>query len=140
MTEYFGEIGNFYLSDTDFSAPKIKGNDIEIFFDKVDVYSEHPLAQKYGNGFRAAGIAKFINVISSVRDISEYKGDPKDADAGFKESYIVKDIDKMADNDNYNIYCFDGLLKEPLSFCVWDIVAESFEFEIDEETIKLYPE
>lgn len=83
-----------------------------------------------GGEIPLSGLFLFRGVMSSRRKMTEYIGDPKEPD-GFKDEYEIVDVELDEDfSKNYQIFSFEGLMKSPVAWVDWDIIAESFEFHI----------
>jgi hypothetical protein len=105
------------------------------------------------------GLLVFHDVFLSKRSLDEYiGGSPDDPHGikGFKDAYEIIDIDidiglkskKMGDypfdevfkiinveidgkSEKMNVYSFEGVLEQPYAWVTWDILARSFELQVD---------
>lgn len=73
-----------------------------------------------------SGKLVFKNAVRSVREVTEYIGDPREPD-GFKEPYI--EISQLAaEADGAREYGFEGVQRDPAAYIDWTVTAKGFEF------------
>jgi hypothetical protein len=129
------------LGEADFGVPKIVGHTIiiPVMHLPVHAYGRHPLVLTDDKAFWkhpalgevVDGLLVFRDVYLSRRKIIEYIGDPMHPD-GFREPYVVEDINVDVGDEILNTYDFEGSLEDPPAFVeTWDILARSFELQVD---------
>ncbi|GHU49683.1 hypothetical protein AGMMS50289_26640 [Betaproteobacteria bacterium] len=62
--------------------------------------------------------------------MTEYIGDPMRPD-GFKDMYVIEDVNLPLTGEVLKVYPFEGSLEEPNAFVSWDIIAHSFELQVE---------
>jgi hypothetical protein len=76
------------------------------------------------------GLLVFRGVYLSKREMTEYLGGPMNPD-GFKEPYIVEDINRSLRGEVLNVYPIEGRLDEPNALVYWEVIARSFELQVE---------
>jgi len=76
------------------------------------------------------GLLVFRGVFMSKREMDEYIGDPANPD-GFKDEYVIRDVDLPLGGEVLKVYPFEGIIEEPNAWVTWDIIARSFELQVE---------
>ncbi|MDR2260955.1 MAG: hypothetical protein LBE06_08550 [Azoarcus sp.] len=128
------------LWEAHFGAPKVMGQDMLIPVKNLPVQGDHPLRTTKDKVIRrhpalggvVDGLLVFREVSLSKRRVDEYIGvvtDPYGV-KGFRDPYELVDVD-VASSEKMNTYLFEGVLEEPYAWVTWDIIARSFELQVD---------
>lgn len=119
-----------HFTESNIGRVRVHNNDLIVAVENIFVLGSHPLCEQKAGPYKGKFI--FHNVHSSKKELTEYIGDPKKPD-GFKEPYIVEDIDERLDGlEGCKEYAFEGISDNPAAWVDWCIKAESFEFECDQ--------
>jgi hypothetical protein len=129
-----------HFTEAHFGAPQVMGQDIVLPVINLPVQGDHPLRiakdkiirQHPALGGVVNGLLVFRDVSLSKRRMSDYIGDPMSPECRFSEDYEVVDIDTNENDENLKLYSFEGRLDEPPAvIAYWDILARSFELQVD---------
>ncbi|MDR8386102.1 hypothetical protein FHJ31_14420 [Pseudomonas sp. Fig-3] len=119
-----------HFTESRLGNPVVEGRTLCIPVDGLLPMMGHPLMD--GGPRLLSGRLIFRGVVTSRRDLTEYIGDPKSPD-GFKDEYSVEDLPPQSNDSGVcRMYLFEGLFDEPVAWVDWDVLAESFEFVVDE--------
>lgn len=141
----------FHFTEASFGAPTVIGQPIATSSGQVmtipvrdlpikgSAQGVHPLIED-GNdkairqhsalGCVVDGLLVFKGVFLSRRKMTEYIGDPMRPD-GFKDMYVIEDVNLPLTGEVLKVYPFEGSLEEPNAFVSWDIIAHSFELQVE---------
>ncbi|WP_395373539.1 hypothetical protein [Marinicella sp. W31] len=121
------DFNDIFFTDGCFEPPTINSHWLCIKVKNIDVVVNLEPIINIKNG-----LLLFKNVISSVRHLYEYIGDPKKGD--FKEPYFVDDGQFDSDSHEINTFKLEGFLLEPPSWIDnWTIKCRNFElFDVED--------
>jgi hypothetical protein len=122
-------------------VPKVIGQMLIIPVKHLPLLGGHPLLASVEDkvfwkhpelGMVINGLLIFRGVSLSKRKLYEYVGDPRSSDVRFMEPYEIVDINVDMGGETLNAYEFEGGLEEPPSFVeCWNVIARSFEFQVE---------
>lgn len=121
----------------DFATPIVNEQTMVVAVRGLGICPSHPLALAKDKviihhpvlGRIVDGLLVFRGVYLSRRMVVEYIGDPMNLN-GFKDPYVIEDINIDVIDETLNIYDFEGSLDEPPAFVTWKILACSFELQV----------
>jgi hypothetical protein len=125
---YFEKI---FFPDCNVSGPKIIDKRLVVCVQGIGVIRSHPLYEPLGGrGVRyfRSGHLIFDDVQESLRELTEFIGDPKDRKFG--KPYLVKDGPFPKPAQPTQIFRFEGTPALPYCWVDWTVVAVSFSLEI----------
>lgn len=138
MTNHFDNcFDDLFFEDASYDPPDISDTEIKVKAKNIALTEDHPLYPKDRQGLQYLPICslRFINPVSSRREISEYKGDPK-SDAGFHPARKIEDGPFKNEPNSRKTFQLSGVLTKPSAFVLWEIEAEKFSLEIPEDAIR----
>lgn len=126
-----GYFDKLFFSDCSVSDPKIAGGKMIVCVRNIGVIEGHPLFERTGSGhiryFRSSHLV-FDDVESSLRELTDFVGDPRDRK--FSKPYHVNDGPFPKPAGATRVFRFEGSPQPPHSWVDWTVTAASFTLEV----------